>query len=61
MPANDPNLVTLRPVSRQSTVEPEITPAGIAQFVFGLAWRMIPVYFLWQIAKNTSKQAKARS
>ncbi len=58
MPTNDPNLITLRPVATQSNVQLEVTPAGIAQFVFGLAWRMIPVYFLWQIAKNTDKKAK---
>jgi len=59
MPSNDPNLVTLRPVSTQPNVEVAITAAGVAQFIFGLTWRMIPVYFLWQIAKNTDKKLKA--
>lgn len=61
MPDNDPNLVTLRPVSSQPYEEKVITPEGIAQLVFGFAWRMIPVYFLWQIAKNTSRPAKVKS
>ena len=59
MPADDLNLVTLRPVSTQPNVNVAITVAGVAQFVFGLAWRMIPVYFLWQIAKNTDRKVKA--
>ncbi len=59
MPAKDPNLVPMRPVTTKPNVDVVITPEGIAQFAFGFAWRMIPVYFLWQIAKNTDRKVKA--